>query len=140
MIDQRPESGERSESWWEERAEAFEGWADSVASAHLELADTRALQAITRLSELRKEVDAAILDAVREARRERSTWAEIGAMLGVTRQAAQRKYALALAADRPEAAARFVDEGEPQDRETCDAPRDPSPREAGLEAARTAFP
>ena len=81
------------ESWWDERAEAFEAWADSVNPADLEPADTRALQAITRLADLRKEIDAAILEAVREARGKRRTWAEIGAMLGVTRQAAQHKYA-----------------------------------------------
>ena len=78
---------------WEERAEAFERWADQIDAANLKPADTRALQAIARLTDLRKEVEAAILEAVREARRDRRTWAEVGAMLGVTRQAAQHKYA-----------------------------------------------
>ena len=80
------------ESWWDERSEAFEAWADSVSPADLEPADTTALQAITRLTDVRKEIDAAILEAVREARRHCRTWAEIGAMLGVTKQAAQHKY------------------------------------------------
>jgi len=81
------------ESRWDERAEAFEAWADSLNPADLEPANTRALQAITRPVDVRKEVDAAILEAVREARGNRHTWAEMGVMLGVTRQAAQHKYA-----------------------------------------------
>lgn len=91
--DLTPRHDRVTESWWDERAEAFEAWADSVHPADLEPADTRALQAITRLADLRKEVDEAILEAVREARGKGHTWAEIGAMLGVTRQAAQPKYA-----------------------------------------------
>ena len=90
-------------SWWDERSEAFEAWADSVSPADLEPADTSALQAITRLTDLRKEIDAAILGAVREARRHDRTWAEIGAMLGVTKQAAQHKYGPVLADSQPDA-------------------------------------
>ena len=97
MSDPAPSGAEMGESWWEQRAEAFEAWADSVDPADLKPADTRALQAITRLTDLREEVDAAILEAVQEARRDHRTWAEIGAMLGVTRQAAQHKYAPMLA-------------------------------------------
>ena len=101
---------ETAESWWEQRAEAFEAWADSVDPADLKPADTRALQAITRLTDLRMEVDAAILEAVREARRDRRTWAEIGAMLGVTKQAAHHKYAPALARTQPKTSASRSDE------------------------------
>lgn len=79
------------ESWWE-RAEAFETWADSVHPADLEPADTRALQTITRLTDLRKEIEAAIFDAVCEARRAGHTWSEIGVMLGVSKQAGQQRY------------------------------------------------
>ena len=92
MSDPATPDNEMEDHWWEQRAEAFEAWADHVASASLQPADTRALQAITRLAELREEVDAAILEAVRDARSQRHTWAEIGVMLGVTRQAAQHKY------------------------------------------------
>ena len=85
------------EGWWDERAEAFEAWADSVHPADLEPADTRALQTITRLTDLRKEIEAAIFDAVCEARRTGHTWSEIGVMLNVSKQAAQQKYGLMLA-------------------------------------------
>ena len=90
--DLTPQPDRMSERWWNERAEAFEAWADSASPADLEPADTSALQAITKLTDLRREIDAAILEAVREARRQCRTWAEIGTMLGVTKQAAQHKY------------------------------------------------
>lgn len=98
--DLTPQTDRVPESWWDERAEAFEAWADSVSPADLEPADTSALQAITKLTDLRREIDAAILEAVREARRQRRTWAEIGTMLGVSRQAAQHKYGPLLASQR----------------------------------------
>lgn len=101
--DLTPQHDRVPESWWNERAEAFETWADSVHPADLEPADTRALQAITRLTDLRKEIEAAILDAVRQARRASHTWSEIGAMLGVTKQAAQHKYGPVLADSQPDA-------------------------------------
>ena len=104
-----PENG-TADRWWEQRAEAFEAWADRIDPADLQPADTRALQAIARLTELRKEVDAAILEAVCEARGKRRTWAEIGAMLGVTRQAAQHKYGPRLADVPVEGAQRDLDE------------------------------
>ena len=116
---------EMAERWWELRAEAFEAWADRVDPADLQPADTRALQAIAKLAELRKEVDAIILEAVREARGKRHTWAEIGAMLGVTRQAAQHKYGPKLA-DVPVEGAREVidaDERLDADRRLVDAYR-----------------
>ncbi len=84
------------EQWWEQRAEAFATWADRLTAADLELADTSALRTISRLTDLRGEVEAAILEAVREARRTGCTWAEVGAMLGVSKQAAQQKYGSAL--------------------------------------------
>ena len=90
--DLTPQHDRVPESWWDERAEAFETWADSVHPADLEPADTRALQAITRLTDLRKEIEAAIFDAVCEARRTGRTWSEIGVMLGVSKQAAQQRY------------------------------------------------
>ncbi|MCY3566652.1 MAG: hypothetical protein OXH27_10780 [Gammaproteobacteria bacterium] len=92
MSDPETPDDEIADRWWEQRAEAFEAWADSVEPADLQPADTRALQAIAKLTELRTEVDAALLEAVREARGKRHKWAEIGAMLGVTRQAAEHKY------------------------------------------------
>lgn len=76
-----------------ERAAALESWAETVQADELVTADTDALKAIAELAERRDEVDAALLEAVRSARAARRSWSEIGAMLGVSKQAAQRKYA-----------------------------------------------
>ena len=58
------------------------------------IADTESLRAIAELTERRKELDAALIEAVRAARRSDRSWPEIGAMLGVSKQAAQRKYSI----------------------------------------------
>jgi len=76
-----------------QRAAALETWADGVEPDDLVVAETDALRAIAELSEQREGVDAALADAVRSARRAERSWSEIGAMLGVSKQAAQRKYA-----------------------------------------------
>lgn len=76
-----------------DRASALETWADQVNSDDLRVADTDALRVIAELTEQRQDLDAAILDAVRSAREAGRSWSEIGAMLGVSKQAAQRKYA-----------------------------------------------
>jgi hypothetical protein len=82
-----------------ERAEALERWADDIDSADLKVADTDALRSIAELVEQRNEVDEDLTEAVRSARRAERSWAEIGAMLGVSKQAAQRKYAKGAASD-----------------------------------------
>lgn len=74
-----------------ERAAALERWADDVATEDLVQADTTALREIAELVE-QSNVDHQIVDAVRSARRSNRSWAEIGAMLGVSEQAAQQKY------------------------------------------------
>jgi hypothetical protein len=71
----------------------LEEWADKVDAGDLVVADTEALRAIAELAERRGEVDAALVEAIRSARRADRSWSEIGAMLGVSKQAAQRKYA-----------------------------------------------
>jgi hypothetical protein len=76
-----------------QRAAALEEWADRISSDELVAADTEALRVIAELAEQREGVDAAIVEAVRSARAARRSWSEIGAMLGVSKQAAQRKYA-----------------------------------------------
>ena len=81
-----------------ERAAALESWADKADSDELVTADTDALKVIAELAERRNEVDAAMLEAVRSARAAHRSWSEIGAMLGVSKQAAQRKYARRTAA------------------------------------------
>ncbi len=75
-----------------ERAAALESWADSVEPEDLKIADTSDLKAIARLSDQRSQVDADLIDAVRLARGGGRSWSEIGVMLGVSKQAAQRKY------------------------------------------------
>ncbi|MDO8392061.1 MAG: AsnC family transcriptional regulator [Actinomycetota bacterium] len=77
----------------EARAEAFERWAIQVEARELVPARTEALKMIAGLAEQRDQIDAALLTAVRAARAAERSWSEIGAMLGVSKQAAQRKYA-----------------------------------------------
>lgn len=76
-----------------ERAKTLEAWADGIDRADLKVVDTQALRSIAELVEQRSEVDAEITAAVRSARRAHRSWSEIGAVLGVSKQAAQRKYA-----------------------------------------------
>ncbi len=75
-----------------ERAAALEAWSDRVETHELREADTQALRAIAALVDRRAQVDDEISAAVRAARRAQRSWSEIGTMLGVTKQAAQRKY------------------------------------------------
>ena len=81
-----------------ERSKALEEWADRVDAADLKVADTETLRAIAELAGQRDEVDEELTAAVRSARRARRSWSEIGAMLGVSKQAAQRKYASKISA------------------------------------------
>ncbi len=76
-----------------DRARTLEAWADRVDPADLVVADTGSLRTIAELAERRSELDAALVEAIRSARRADRSWTEIGAMLGVSKQAAQRKYA-----------------------------------------------
>lgn len=76
-----------------ERVEALEEWASNVDSAGLTVVDTTALREIAKLADQRNEAEAELTAAVLSARRARRSWSEIGAMLGVSKQAAQRKYA-----------------------------------------------
>ena len=81
-----------------QRADALARWADEVDANDLVEAKTAALRTIAQLVEQRDDVDTALLDAVRDAREADRSWSEIGAMLGVSKQAAQRKYAAKLSA------------------------------------------
>jgi hypothetical protein len=74
------------------RAKAIEAWADSVDAGDLVVADTDSLRTIAELAEQRGELDVALVEAIRSARRADRSWSEIGSMLGVSKQAAQRKY------------------------------------------------
>ena len=85
-----------------ERAAALEAWSERVEAHELREADTTALRAIADLIDRRAHVDDEITAAVRAARKARRPWSEIGAMLGVSKQAAQRKYGTKLSArERP---------------------------------------
>lgn len=75
-----------------DRAAALEDWADQVEPDDLVLAETSTLRAIVELVEQRDQVDDGLTAAVKAAREAGRSWSEIGAMLGVSKQAAQRKY------------------------------------------------
>jgi len=75
-----------------EKARALEEWAERIESSGLKEADTEALRTIAELAERRDEVEQELTEAVRSARRAQRSWSEIGTMLGVSKQAAQRKY------------------------------------------------
>jgi hypothetical protein len=75
-----------------ERAKALEEWAERVESSDLEEADTEALWIIVELAERRELVGAELTEAVRSARQAHRSWSEIGRMLGVSKQASQRKF------------------------------------------------
>jgi hypothetical protein len=76
-----------------QRASALDTWADDVDAADLVEIDTDELKVIAQYAARRDRLDTALTDAVRAARRNGRSWSEIGTMLGVTKQAAQRKYA-----------------------------------------------
>ncbi len=75
-----------------ERAANLEAWADRVAVTDLHKTDTQGLRAIAELAEQRDHVEDELTAAVQAARQANRSWSEIGAMLGVSKQAAQRKY------------------------------------------------
>jgi hypothetical protein len=75
-----------------ERAAALEEWSERVQTKELRVADTEALRVIAELADQRERVDSELIVAVRAARAAHRSWSEIGAMLGVSKQAAQRKY------------------------------------------------
>ena len=75
-----------------ERAAALESWADAVDPSDLREVETDSLRHIAELAQQRDQVDAELTESVRAARAAHRSWSEIGAMLGVSKQAAQRKY------------------------------------------------
>jgi ECF sigma factor len=74
------------------RAAALEEWAARVEPDQLKAADTSVLREIAELADRRDDVDHDLAAAVRAARTAGRSWSEIAAMLGVSKQAAQRKY------------------------------------------------
>jgi hypothetical protein len=76
----------------DEKAGALELWAEDVESGHLVAVDKSVLRQLAKLTDQRAELDREIAQAIHAARRANRSWSEIGAMLGVSKQAAQRKY------------------------------------------------
>jgi len=75
-----------------DKATALERWADDVEFEELVEIDTTVLRHLGELAEQRATLESELREAVLAARRSERTWSEIGAMLGVSKQAAQRKY------------------------------------------------
>lgn len=75
------------------RAETLSAWADQVEPDDLRQVDTESLRRIAELIEQRDHLTGEIAAAVDAARAAQRSWSEIGAMLGVSKQAAQRRYA-----------------------------------------------
>lgn len=86
-----------------QRADALEEWAHRVKPADLVEADTASLRLISELAARRDAINEQVTEAVRSARLEGRSWSMIGAMLGVSKQAAQRKYGPRATAARVEA-------------------------------------
>ena len=81
------------------RAKELEDWADKVDPSGLRIADTDALRSIADLVARRNDVNKELNAAVRSAREARRSWSEIGAMLGVSKQTAQKKYSKVTSSD-----------------------------------------
>ena len=75
-----------------DRAAALAAWADDVDPADLRPADRSSLRKIAALAQERDRLDLELIEAVETARSAGRSWSEIGLMLGVSKQAAQRKY------------------------------------------------
>jgi hypothetical protein len=80
-----------------DRAAALERWAHDADVGQLVERDTSALMHLAKLAEQREALETDLTAAVAEARQLDRSWSEIGAMLGVSKQAAQRKYASTVA-------------------------------------------
>ena len=82
-----------------ERTAALERWADRVEPEMLNAADREALQVIALLASQRDQTSQDLAAWVARARELGCTWSQIGAELGVSKQAAQRKYRTATPAN-----------------------------------------
>ena len=76
-----------------ERATNLERWASNVTTEDLVTVDTTELRRVAEVVERRDALDAELTAAVVAARNAGRSWSEIGTMLGVSKQAAQRRYA-----------------------------------------------
>ena len=80
---------------------AFEKWADEGKPEDLEPAPLELMGAIAVLVNQQKEINQALSGAVADARKRGRSWLEIGGMLGVSKQAAHRKYGATTPAQLP---------------------------------------
>lgn len=80
------------------KAGALERWANEVQPDALVEIDTTELRHLGELAQQRATLDSELREAVLAARRSDHSWSEIGTMLGVSKQAAQRKYVRAASA------------------------------------------
>lgn len=76
----------------EERAAALERWAERVEPETLRRAEPEALEVIAELAALRDRTNRELAASVAKAREAGLSWSQIGAELGVSKQAAQQKY------------------------------------------------
>jgi len=74
---------------------------DSLRDGVIELAGTWPLQALGVIADLERWQRAATAEAVARARDAGSSWADIGAVLGITRQSAHERFAPGRAGSRP---------------------------------------
>ncbi len=81
-----------------DKAAALQRWADEVSSDELVVVDTTVLRHLAELAAQRATLESDLCQAVVAARQSEKSWSEIGAMLGVSKQAAQRKYGRAISA------------------------------------------
>lgn len=75
-----------------ERAAKLEHWATKITTSELVAVETSELQRIAEIAQRRDALDDELTAVVNAARRSGRSWSEIGMMLGVSKQAAQRKY------------------------------------------------
>ena len=70
----------------------FAAFARRIVRAHSRRVTTGDIESLTDLAAMAVEIDNAINDAVTGLRAYGYSWAEIGARLGITRQAAQQRF------------------------------------------------
>ena len=85
----------------EDITEAFEQWLDELDPEKIPAMDASDLAAIRRALDDRERADALLYSLVWDARAHGKSWAMIGLALGVSKQAAQHKYADVTASLQP---------------------------------------
>lgn len=89
------------EEWLAEKLAAYEKWADEVDPADLKPAPLESFAVIAEWINQFDEINEALARAVAEARSRGLTWPQIGELLGVSGQEAQKKYGTRVPAQAP---------------------------------------